>query len=468
LPVSRAFYPCYYNRLMNWKMKLSLGILVTLIMVQVWFWDSDEPVIQIDAPAFANRDTGIEVLVTDAGRGLQSVRILLMQGDREELVHSYSWDRAFLPWQSSTSEHRFKFYLRDISGPPFEEGNIRVDFAVTDQPNLGFLARRVSRSAEFLYDTTPPSVIPVSEEHYLRQGGSEAILYRVSEDAESGVQVGENRFIGFPIPGAKNRTHIALFAMTPVQTMDVDIFLWAKDRAGNTGRAHFWCRTSPGRFRSRRINITDRFIKRVAPDILAGTDQIEEKDTPLETFLEINRTLRSLNNQQIVEITRHSEPVLLWTEAFLQLPNSSVEANFADFRRYYYQRKQIDEQTHNGFDLATTAHSPVESSNRGKVVFAGSLGIYGETVILDHGLGLFSLYGHLSSIEVRVGEMVKRRQILGRTGQTGLAGGDHLHFSMIVQGIPVNPIEWWDPAWVRRHVLDKYLLELEPGRPEGQ
>ena len=193
----------------------------------------------------------------------------------------------------------------------------------------------------------------------------------------------------------------------------------------------------------------------VAPEILEHSPEISGQSTPLETFLEINRTLRTLNNQRIAELTQQSEPRLLWTEPFAQLSNSQVESIFADHRTYLYEGKECDQQTHLGFDLASLALSPVEASNSGTVVFADFLGIYGNTVIVDHGLGLFSLYGHLSSLGVEVGQTVARRETLGQTGQTGLAGGDHLHFSMLLQGHQINPIEWWDEDWVRKHVLVK-------------
>ncbi|MFQ5929382.1 MAG: M23 family metallopeptidase, partial [Acidobacteriota bacterium] len=152
---------------------------------------------------------------------------------------------------------------------------------------------------------------------------------------------------------------------------------------------------------------------------------------------------------------RQSAGRVLWSEPFLQLSKSQVESAFADHRTYYYQGRKVDQQTHLGFDLASLAHSPVECANDGIVVFAGYLGIYGNSVLVDHGLGLLSLYGHLSSIEVQKGRWVKRGEILGRTGQTGLAAGDHLHFSLILQGVQVNPLEWWDQRWVREHVLAK-------------
>ena len=137
------------------------------------------------------------------------------------------------------------------------------------------------------------------------------------------------------------------------------------------------------------------------------------------------------------------------------MSNSQVESVFADQRTYYYQKKKVDKQIHLGFDLASVARAVVECSNDGIVLFADQLGIYGKCILVDHGLGLLSLYGHLSSIAVGSGERVTRGQPLGRTGETGLAGGDHLHFSMVLQGVHVNPLEWWDGKWVDQHVLTK-------------
>ena len=68
------------------------------------------------------------------------------------------------------------------------------------------------------------------------------------------------------------------------------------------------------------------------------------------------------------------------------------------------------------------------------MLYADELGIYGNCVIVDHGMGVQSLYAHLSSIGVKPGDMVEKEQELGRSGMTGLAGGDHLHFTMLVNG----------------------------------
>jgi murein DD-endopeptidase MepM/ murein hydrolase activator NlpD len=89
------------------------------------------------------------------------------------------------------------------------------------------------------------------------------------------------------------------------------------------------------------------------------------------------------------------------------------------------------------------------------VVYADFLGIYGNVVIIDHGLGLQTIYAHLSSAAVTAGQSVAKDEIIGHTGTTGLAGGDHLHYGVAVSGIPVQPIEWWDATWIKNNITSK-------------
>ena len=156
---------------------------------------------------------------------------------------------------------------------------------------------------------------------------------------------------------------------------------------------------------------------------------------------------------------------MLWNGPFHQLGNSAVESKFADHRTYFYQGQEVDQQVHLGFDLAVTANVPVLAGNSGTVLYADYLGIYGNTVILDHGMGVQSLYGHLSAIDVRPGERVEKNQPMGRSGMTGLAAGDHLHFTMLVGGHPVSCVEWWDPHWIEDRVVRKIREAQATPRP---
>jgi murein DD-endopeptidase MepM/ murein hydrolase activator NlpD len=185
------------------------------------------------------------------------------------------------------------------------------------------------------------------------------------------------------------------------------------------------------------------------------TDVAARQKSPKEIFIAVNRALRKENDDKIRTVGQKSANKLLWSGVFSQLTNSKVEANFADARTYIYQGENIDNAYHLGFDLSVTKRYPVEASNSGVVTFTGDLGIYGNTVIIDHGLGLATLYGHLSSIDVKEGEPVKQKQIIGKSGETGLAAGDHLHFGVYLNGVAILPIEWWDEKWIRDNVTPK-------------
>jgi murein DD-endopeptidase MepM/ murein hydrolase activator NlpD len=165
--------------------------------------------------------------------------------------------------------------------------------------------------------------------------------------------------------------------------------------------------------------------------------------------------MRNDNFQTIQTICQKSVSQRLWKGAFLRMRNAATMSLFGDKRYYMADGKVVAESLHIGVDLASNANAAIEAANDGIVVFTGALGIYGNTVIIDHGLGLFSLYGHLSSIETAVGKNVKKEELIGHSGLSGLAGGDHLHFSIIAGGQFVNPLEWWDPHWIEDNINRK-------------
>jgi murein DD-endopeptidase MepM/ murein hydrolase activator NlpD len=310
-----------------------------------------------------------------------------------------------------------------------------------------------------------PRVSVVSTFHYINQGGSEMVLYRVSpEDVESGVLVGDIEYPGFPASGAVAEgikiadpaLRVAFYSLLYDQKADTPMRVFARDAAGNSARADFDFRVFPKAFKKSRIELDDKFLDRVVPAILEGTSEVKPEGDTLAKFLVINSELRKKNAEKIASFAKQTSPEMLWGGVvFHPFTNSAVESAFADRRTYIYKGKEVDQQTHLGFDLASLAGNPVVAANRGKVLYADELGIYGNCVIVDHGMGVQSLYAHLSSIGVKVGDMVTKEQVLGRSGMTGLAGGDHLHFTMLVNGKMVNPVEWWDSHWIQDRILRK-------------
>jgi len=252
---------------------------------------------------------------------------------------------------------------------------------------------------------------------------------------------------------------VGFFALRHDQDVNTRIAAYARDAAGNEVTAPIEHRPFVKKFLQSTIPIDRRFLDRVVPAIRSNTPEITidtgSPDGLLKGFLEINGNLRRKNNDAITAIAATSAPKMLWTEAFAQIGNSQVESRFADRRTYFFDDQEIDRQVHLGFDLASVQQAPVLAANAGVVVHADYLGIYGNCVIVDHGLGVQSLYAHLSTIGVKPSDTVTKGQQLGRTGATGLAGGDHLHFTVLLQGTPVNPVEWWDPHWMQDRVFRK-------------
>jgi murein DD-endopeptidase MepM/ murein hydrolase activator NlpD len=298
-------------------------------------------------------------------------------------------------------------------------------------------------------NTRPPRVSADGFQHYINQGGAELVTFTVSGYwTEAGVRVGPYTFQSFPLPGRGEGERFALFAFpynVPADTVPV---VYARNPSGAEAHARFWFKVFPKKFRSRDLELSDQFIDKVVDEI----DPNGSGDK-LARFLRINGEMRKQNNQTLFELGKKTEPRLLWSGPFWRY--GKTESEFADARTYVYKGKVVDHQTHLGFDLADLQQAPVVAANDGKVVYADALGIYGNCIVVDHGYGLQSIYGHLSRIDVKPGEMVKRGQAMGRSGATGLAGGDHLHFSLQVDGVQITPVEWWDEHWIHDRVLSK-------------
>ncbi len=307
---------------------------------------------------------------------------------------------------------------------------------------------------EIVIDTKPPAVEVLTKAHNINPGGAGLVLYKVSEPChESGVMVGEQFFPGYKASLKDPDVMMAFFALNYRQRAGIDIFLTAVDRAGNKSREWFPYYIRKQAFKQDSINITDRFLERKMPEF--SNEPLPENSSLIDKYLYVNSTLRKKNKEKIEALTRHGDATMYWEGVFLRLPKSANRAGFADHRIYRYNGRTVDEQDHLGVDLASVEHSPVPAANTGKIVFAGRLGIYGNAIIIDHGFGLFSMYAHLSRMDVETGHMLKKGEIIGRTGMSGLAGGDHLHFGMMIQHTFVNPIEWWDAMWIKNNITSK-------------
>jgi len=417
------------------------------------------PAVEIRADAKAiGRSTPISVAAAAGGRGLAGLRVEVEQGGKTQVVarREHRPPASWALWGKPASSDTLNVDVGSKAVPGLVEGEAVVR-VVADR--AGTWLRQPAPAVKEIrlpVHLTPPALALLSSQHYVAQGGSGVVVYRVGATAtRHGVRAGEYLFPGVPLPGGGKDDRLVLFGVPWELDDPAKLRLVAEDDAGNASELAFVDKFFPKPPTHDTIRLEDSFLAKVVPEIRGQTPGLEDRGGVLENYLEINRDLRKRNAEELLALGPRSAGSFLWTESFLPLHNAKVMSSFADRRTYVYGGKDVDQQTHLGFDLAVVAHTPVPASNRGVVLLARYFGIYGNAVVLDHGLGLASLYAHLSSIDVKEGQTVERGAILGRTGATGLAGGDHLHFTTLVRGLPVSPVEWWDPAWIRDRVAAK-------------
>ena len=400
----------------------------------------------------------LKVAVSDEGTGLSSVRVYLVDSyGVESVLAEKKYDGKVKSDELSLKINPAALGIR--SGPS--------EFFVEATDNFldGFLGsfvppNRTVFEKKVTLDFTPPEVDELSPAQYLTHGGSGVVVYRVSGDAtESGVKVGERFFKGYGGYFENPYIFVAFFAYPHDAGMDEAINVLARDEAGNERRVSVSYRLSRSSYLNDKIEISERFVERKVVPLFTSfygyAPEISKEEDYEQVFLKVNREVRASNEDTVCEVSANSAGEILWEGKFNQLANSMVGSTFADLREYEMSGRVIDSQYHLGYDLSVTRHYRVKASNSGVVVFRGPLGIYGKTVMVDHGMGLMTLYSHLSSIEVNEGDEVDSETVLGRTGTSGLAGGDHLHFGVYVGGVAVRPLEWWDAKWIDDNIWEK-------------
>jgi len=427
---------------------LCLILLTALIGVGVFvFFENEKPVIALSNDyEYIGPETNITFTITDRKTGLQDISLTLIQGSKEKTLHSTKFPRNGF-WLHAGPEMEQVAYTSKIKKLGFKDGPAKLIIEAHDYSFRGFLGGNATKlQKEIIIDTTPPKINILHSERYIEPGGSGFVIYRLSDDAvEHGVTIGNDFHPGFLVGDGRDDVYNCLFGL-PYSTKEINnTSIIATDRAGNRAIVPFSPRLRKARQKQDRINIGDSFLKRKIPELEQHYPEME--GSLIEKYLYVNNSVRMANNKTIATACTNSDRKRLWKGRFLRMAGSS-RAGFADHRTYFYKGKAVDKQVHLGMDIASTKRIGIKAAGTGKVIFTEYLGIYGNTIILDHGQGLFSLYAHLSQINVALDDMVEKGTLIALSGATGMAGGDHLHFSMLVNGIFVTPKEWWDQHWI--------------------
>jgi len=429
---------------------IKIFIAISVIVALGWFFfgsyvELGKPAIKFaqDVTAIGRQKT-LKINFSDSQSGLSHLNVEIIQDNKsqplaDKIIPSRGKKQEILSIAVNTADLKL------------HDGPATIKVSATDHSlfkNQNILSQNVR------IDTIPPQINLLKTVNYINQGGTGFIAYQSSKKiTDTGVYVNDYFTPGHTVLIDNKASYVIYFAVPlDAEKTRTKIMIFARDDAGNETNIAFPCVIKTKKFRHDKMSLSERFLQQKMPEFQAMIPSLQGK-TPLEVFTYINSQTRNENFTTIQNICKTFTPKALWEGTFLRMSNAAPMALYGDKRDYVYDRKIVGTSVHAGVDLASNAQAPIEASNSGVVVFTGVLGIYGSTVIIDHGLGLFSLYAHLSVINTSVGKSVAKGEKIGNSGTSGLAGGDHLHFSIITGGQFVNPQEWWDPHWIKDNII---------------
>lgn len=433
----------------SFLMLLIIGILGAV--VYVFFKDLDGPVVEVSpASGKVSPASSLNIAMQDPA-GIRSI----MVGVRHNNVLNVFYERHF---DKPQTEQTISVPLKDA---PLREGSFEMELRATDASLAGFGQGNTRTIVmPMRLDTQPPRLSMKALPPNVRRGGAAAIRYTANEElAASGVLIS-----GYYVPAylQKDGSYVCFFpfpySMTAKEYKNA-VEITATDLAGNTTRSRLNLNALERTFKNDKLDLKDDFLAEVQAKL---THLAPNAKSPLECYLYINHDVRAANVEMLRNLRDDTSAAILWRGVFTRLPRSAVRASFADHRFYSYQGKEVGDAYHLGFDMASVRNAEIPAANSGRVIFTGEAGIYGNMVVIDHGLGLMSLYSHMSEIHISPGDVVAKGQVIGKTGSTGMAFGDHLHFGILAGGLEVTPLEWIDAKWIKDNIVDRIGQDLFP------
>jgi murein DD-endopeptidase MepM/ murein hydrolase activator NlpD len=429
-----------------------IGCLILLLAGGgAWFFmtvgERDKPAVEIGVDAaFIGRQKSLAVTFSDAGRGLSHTEIVITQDNKPRTLSTIEYPETGVRSKAVS-------VAMDAAALKLNDGPAILTLTAVDH---SLWKNRTTVTRPVTIDFLPPQILQLNTQNHINPGGTCVVAYHLSETVpRTGVQVGDLFYPAYPVTLSGKPGYASYFALPLEASTGVpQIRITARDQAGNETASGIPALIQKRKFRNDSMVLTENFLRQKMPEFQALLPELRGKSA-IDTFIHVNTLLRADNLKTIQSVCQKSEPRPLWQDTFLRMKNAAPMALFGDRRTYLYGEKPVGESLHNGVDLASLVHAPIEAANSGIIRFAGPLGIYGNTVVIDHGMGLSTLYGHMSGIQVKQDQTVKRGEVIGLSGMTGLAGGDHLHFGVAVHGQFVDPREWWDPHWIADNVTKK-------------
>jgi hypothetical protein len=441
------------------RKKSSIGKYITIIILLALIgaagyikfspeFEQNKPEISIDDNIFWNLRSKIDLKLSDES-GIKYYNVTFNDGTKDITLESKILTTPIKTLNLQITPPKLDMFFKGTSGT--------ITVEAFDNSKWNYLeGNHATKTITVNIDKKRPIANVISNSLAIRHGGSAVAVVEVKDENLKEAYITFNDKVRFElIPFHKENYFVSLIAW-PVNIEEFKrVNLVAIDKAGNVTKTKIPLYIRELKVKKDQIKISDKFIKNVSTNVLQLSN-IEIPTDLSQIFIKQNQDVRDTNIHMIKTVVEKYMDRSLVEDfkinIFRRLKGSRTAAGFAEHRSYYHNGEKIDDAWHLGMDWASIKQAPIKASNPGHVIFNQYLGIYGNTIIIDHGMGLATLYAHTSSSAVNVGDEISRNQKIANTGSTGAVLGDHLHFGVLVQGIEVDPKEWMDRNWIKSRI----------------
>ncbi|MGB5965384.1 MAG: M23 family metallopeptidase [Sulfurimonadaceae bacterium] len=411
-------------------------------------FERNKPTITIENSGYWNLRAPLNIKIDDES-GLMSYKVTLQSGSENFVLA----DEQFGAPQGSQNLE-LKTPKRAYA---LKNSEVTITVEAKDASKWNFLAGNAStQTATLQVDKKRPFLSTIASSYRIIKGGSAVVIFKAEDDNMEEFYVETNfgkRFKAQPF--YKEGYYVTLIAW-PVTEDTFRATIIATDSAGNVAKSSVPVIPYNKKYKVSNIKLSDNFLNGKVSE-LAYAYGVNDGADIIEHFKYVNEEMRTRNEVRIHDLTSKVSDQMVNNfpiNKMYPLKNGQVVAQFGDHRIYSYKGEKVSEAYHLGLDLASNAMSAIQSQNPAIVTYAEENGIYGNMPVLYHGLGLYTIYGHCSNMMVKEGDSLRSNETIAKTGRSGYAMGDHLHFGVLVQGIEVRPQEWMDQDWIRKSITD--------------
>ena len=411
-------------------------------------FEREKPLVNVKTNGYWNLKNPLQIAIDDVS-GVKSYSVSLKtQNDNISLSNE----------QFITAKESINLEIKPPrSAYAIKDKSVTIVVEALDASNWNFLkGNSVKKEIRLVIDKKRPKLNIVSNSYKISKGGSALVIFKAEDENLDEMYIESNNKKFKVQPFYKEGYYISLLAW-PVTQGSFKATIIAKDFAGNSAKSYIPLYLKQKSYKVSNIKLSDRFLKGKIADLAEEFVETQGVEGSLEQFKIINEDVREKNEILIHDLTSKVSDEKIddfRMNKMYPLKNAQVVASFGDHRKYSYDGNHISESYHLGLDLASNAMAAIKPQNGGEVVYSDYNGIYGHMPVIHHGLGLYTLYGHCSSIKVNSGDNFNAKEVVANTGKSGYAMGDHLHFGVLVQGIEVRPQEWMDKEWIKLNITD--------------